>query len=117
MSIYKIAKYLIGPLEGSDHLLSGKRIIGTTLAIVGCYIGIHGVKYSVDHLADISFLVGTFLMSAAAFWGLTAFADFKNQQLNTSTTLTKNEDSPDEQKTTLEKKVIPPDKSEGDSKI
>lgn len=100
--IYKIAKYLIHPLEGTDGKLSGKRIIGTCLAIVACYIGVHGVKHAIEHIDSIAILVGTFLMSSALFWGITSVADFKNQQLNTRTDITKS-DIDSVQTTTIDK--------------
>lgn len=101
MTLYKIAKYLITPLEGPDNKLSGKRIIGTCFAIVACYTGIYGVKHAIEHIAEIGILVGTFIMGAGMFWSITSFADFKNQQLNSSTTLTTNQDTDKEEKTNI----------------
>ncbi len=80
--IFKISNFLIQPLVGDDGRLSGMRIIGSAFAIVAIYIGVYGLKHAIEHLPNISMLVGTFLGASGLFWGITRYSNYKSLEFN-----------------------------------
>lgn len=84
----KFLNYIIHPLEGNDGKLSGKRLLGTLLVLYGIKMAWHGVAYCMEHLPDITMLVGTLLGAGLAFWGITEWGRVQDTKNSTDITTT-----------------------------
>lgn len=80
--VYRFVHYLLHMFEGTDGKLSGKRFLGTFLIISGSRLAWYGVIHCLDHLADVTMLVSSLLAGGLAFWGITAWANMKDSQMN-----------------------------------
>ncbi len=87
--IAKFTNYILHMLEGNDNKLSGKRVLGTALIVMGMIIGIHSVWICSDNTGNDTMMVGAFFGAGLAFWGITTWSSVKEMQMNSSTDISK----------------------------
>ena len=75
-------KFILSPILGNDGMLSGKRILGTLLILMGMYLGWYGVVYRFEKLDPITMLIGVFFGAGLAFWGITSWTSIQAMKVN-----------------------------------